>query len=158
MEDDLPYLADDEEQPFRFEIFNRSSKYFVGDVVMYNGAIYTAFRDSEGETPDHNPDAWVLESAAPRYIYDGWGAIPLAVGSYNSVAANNPFLIHTTSDTSFNSSYYTSAGTTEASSSEVHELRAAVEQLRREIAEIKERLNTAEAAKNIESYRKIAVQ
>lgn len=156
MENDLPYLSDDEDKPVRFEVFDRGSKYFIGDMVVYNGAIYTAFRDSEGETPTHNPDAWVLETAAPLYIYDSWGSIPLA-GSYNTYDPGH-YVVHTTSDTSYDSSHYYTHNTPMDSLREVKELRATVEHLRREIAEIKERLNTDEIAKNIESYRKIAVK
>jgi len=147
MEDDLPYIVEHtENRPLRFEVFNRSARYFINDWVSHNGIIYVAFRDTEGEAPDQNPDAWIRQ---PTNLITG---VTATTAYTNDLYTRNEF-----SDNYM----YASAQVRQPAyieEYEVKELRETVEQLRRELNEIKHRLNTAEAYNNVESYRKIAVQ
>jgi hypothetical protein len=143
MEDNFTQIPDDDEDAPKFEVFDISSNYYINDWVIHNGMVYSALRDTEGEAPDQNPDAW-------RCLTD-----VASSASWGSVYTNSGYHIFATGNTRFN---YDDTSSNAYASSEVYELRETVRQLRKEIDEIKRRLNTAEDNKNVESYRKIAVQ
>ena len=147
MEDDLPYIAEyPENRPLRFEVFNRNARYFINDWVSHNGVIYVAFRDTEGEAPDQNPDAWVRQ---PTNLGLGITTTNFDTNDLygrNGLSDNYMYASGQVRQPAYIEEY------------EVTELRGTIEQLRRELNEIKQRLNTAEAYNNVESYRKIAVQ
>jgi hypothetical protein len=152
MENDLPYIPEEDLHHFSAAPYNRASKYFFGDTVTYKGAMYIASRESEGETPDHNPDAWTAIVTYPLHSY-------MAIASGYTDYSADQLYVNNSSDTFYGARQYNNDVIRFSDSSqEIHELRAIVDQLRTELAVIKERLNAAEAGKKPESYRKIAVQ
>ena len=144
MDDNLSQIPDDDEDAPKFEVFDISSNYYINDWVIHNGMVYSALRDTEGEYPDQNPDAWY----------------PLVLNTEYTINAgyiNSGYSTITTGNTGFNYMYANGSANLPVSN-EIYELRETVRQLRREIDEIKRQLNTVQESKNVESHRKIAVQ
>lgn len=145
MENNLPQIPDNDADAPRFEVFDINALYLINDWVVHNGMVYSALRDTEGEYPDQNPDAWYPLTLNTAY-------------TFNSEYTNSGYRYITAANTNFNYMYDNGSSTNPSTSNEIYALWEIVGRLSREIDEIKKHLHTVQESKNAENHRKIAVQ
>lgn len=148
MEDDLPYLPVDASynpEP-KLDVFNDFKRYFTGDMTVYGNVIYTAFRDSQGELPPVNQDAWLSRGAIHE---QGHGLGNILPSNFSYSVSNN------TTDTTWNRAYY---DVSTALQPETASLQQEVLRLRKELDEMNARIANTEKVSEVPEHRKISVK
>ena len=148
MEDDLPYLPVDASynpEP-KLDVFNDFKRYFTGDMTVYGNVIYTAFRDSQGELPPVNQDAWLSRGAIHE---QGHGLGNILPSNFIYSVSNN------TTNSNWNSAYYDVSA---ASHPETESLQQEVLRLRKELDEMNAKIANTEKVSEVPEHRKISVK
>lgn len=149
MEDDLPYLPVDASynpEP-RVDIFNDFKRYFIGDMASHDNVIYTAFRDSQGELPPVNQDAWLRRGAIHEQGH-GLGDITQLQSNYMYATGNNTL-------TPWTGTYY---NVSNVPNSEAESLQQEVLRLRKELDEMNAKIANTEKVSEVPEHRKISVK
>jgi hypothetical protein len=140
MEDELPYLPVDASynpEP-RVDVFNDFKRYFVGDMAFHDNVIYTAFRDSQGELPPINQDAWLRRGAIHEQSHGLGNIVP---SNFTYSVSNN------TTDSRWNDPH-----------TETASLQQEVLRLRKELDEMNAKIVNTEKVSEVPEHRKISVK
>lgn len=65
---ELLFVGNDYADSIRYNIYNSSTTYDVGDIVCYDNICYTCTQQNSGETPNSSSDYWEVNNVATRII------------------------------------------------------------------------------------------